>query len=203
MLRLITKIPHKVTVAFSGGVDSLVLAHFLKSGKRDVTLAHFNHGCEYSDQIEQECRERAEELDCPIIVGTITDTEVPKGQSKEEHWRNERYKFLRSLDETVVMGHHLNDAIESWLFSSIHGNPDLIPAVNGNIIRPLLTTPKTEIETYAYRNKLVPVHDPFNDDLGLMRNYIRFNIVPHVYHVNPGIEKVIKKKYNKDSPTKE
>ena len=54
MLRLLATIPHKVTVAFSGGVDSLVLAHFLKNGKRDVTLAHFNHGCEYSDQIIDE-----------------------------------------------------------------------------------------------------------------------------------------------------
>jgi len=195
MFKLLTKIPRKINLAFSGGVDSLAVAHFLKRGKHDVTLMHFNHGCEYSDDIETQCVERAKSLGLPISVCGIDNPKPPKGQSLEEHWRRQRYSFLRAYPEQFITCHHLDDAVETWVWSSLHGEGKLIPVQDDKVLRPFLLTEKQQLIDYAEKNGLVPVRDEYNFDNHLTRNYIRANIMPHAYQVNPGLKKVIKKKY--------
>jgi len=199
MFQLLTKIPRKVNLAFSGGVDSLAAAHFLHRGGHDVTLLHFNHGCQYSDEIEWGVRHRVENDlygDLPLIVGKIDSTDGPsKGQSLEDYWRRSRYRFLRSFDDPFITCHHLDDAVETWVWSSLHGNPKIIPMSDDKVIRPFLLTEKSQFIEYAGKNRLVTVGDPYNFDNSLTRNYIRANIMPHAYHVNPGLKKVIRKKY--------
>ena len=194
MFRITTKIPNKVGIAFSGGVDSLAVAHFLKNGNKDITLFHFNHGCEYSDDIERECRASAKSLELPIMVSGYDGVRL-KGQSLEDAWRRARYRFLRSIDMQIITCHHLDDAVETWVWSSLHGEGKLIPTVSGNIIRPFITTEKQQFIDYADKNNLSVVEDEMNKDLHLMRNYMRANMMQHVKHVNPGINKVIRKKY--------
>jgi tRNA(Ile)-lysidine synthase len=195
MLKLLTKIPRKINLAFSGGVDSLAVAHFLKNGKHDVTLLHFNHGCQYSDTIEQQCRERAESLSLPIVVGKMDEGSPNKGQSLEDFWRRSRYRFLRSFDDQFITCHHLDDAVETWVWSSLHGNPKIIPVSDAKVIRPFLTTEKDDFIKYANARGLIPVDDPYNADNTLTRNYIRTNMMHHAYKINPGLKKVIRKKY--------
>lgn len=195
MIRILEKIPNTVTIAFSGGVDSLAIAHFLKNGRKAITLAHFNHGCPVSDAIELGCRELADKLELPIIVKKIDDPDCPVGQSIEDFWRRNRYRWLRNIDGKVITAHHLNDAVETWLWSAIHGSPKLIPVESGNIYRPFLLTPKREFQAYCDASNLIPVADSCNEDLSLTRNYMRANLIPVVDKINPGIEKVIRKKY--------
>jgi tRNA(Ile)-lysidine synthase len=195
MIKLLMKVPRRVNLAFSGGVDSLAAAHFLKRGRHDLTLLHFNHGCEYSDHIEVQCRERAESLAVPIVVYKIDEATPNKGQSVEDFWRRSRYRFLRSFDEQFITCHHLDDAVETWIWSALHGNPKIIPASDDKVIRPFLLTEKTDLVSYADRHGLVAVDDPFNRVEHLTRNYIRANIMEHAYQVNPGLKKVIRKKY--------
>jgi len=194
MFRFLVKVPNKVGIAFSGGVDSLAVAHFLKKGKKDITLYHFNHGCEYSADIEYKCREAAEKLSLPIIVSGYDGSRL-KGQSLEDAWRRARYRFLRSFDETIITAHHLDDAVETHVWSSLHGESKLIPVVSGNIIRPFLTTEKTVFENHCKINNLEVVEDEMNKDMHLMRNYMRANMMKDIYHINPGLRTVIRKKY--------
>lgn len=194
MIKLLTPVPHKINLAFSGGVDSFVMAHFLKRGKHDVTLLHFNHGCQYSNRIEEQCRDKADQLGLPIIVKN-NDTLPVKGQSLEDCWRRARYRFLRSYPDRFVTCHHLDDAVETWIWSSLHGEGKLIPAQDDKVLRPLLITKKAQLIEYAGKNGLRPVYDEYNFDNSLTRNYIRANIMQHAYWVNPGLQKVIKKKY--------
>lgn len=194
MFKLLTKIPRKINIAFSGGVDSLAVAHFLKRGKHDVTLLHFNHGCEYSDEIERQCRDRAKMLDLPILIG-INDALPVKGKSLEDCWRRARYKFLRSFSDKFITCHHLDDAAETFVWSSLHGEGKMIPVEDDKVLRPFLLTEKSQFIDYANKNKLTPVRDEYNFDKSLTRNYIRANIMEHAYWVNPGLKKVIKKKY--------
>lgn len=193
MFKLLGKIPRKVNLAFSGGVDSLAVAKFL-GNNHEVTLYHFNHGCQYSDEIENQCRQRSIDLGLDIIVGRC-DTKKPDGQSLEDFWRRSRYRWLRSYGERFVTCHHLNDAVEQWLFSAINGNPNIIPYQDELVYRPFLLTSKEQLINYAIRHNLTPVEDEYNHDQSKMRNYIRKNLIDHVYHINPGIEKVIRKKY--------
>lgn len=195
MFRFLIKVPNQVGLAFSGGIDSLAVAHFLKRGNKDVTLYHFNHGCQYSDEIEMKCRESAKSLNCNIIVQGYDGSRNP-GQSLEDTWRRARYRFLRSFDQQIITCHHLDDAVETWVWSCLHGEGKLIPVESGNIIRPFLTTEKSVFENYCKNNNLQVVEDEMNKDLHLMRNYMRANMMKHIYHINPGINKVIRKKYN-------
>lgn len=196
---MLLKVPNEVCLAFSGGVDSLAAAHFLKNGGKRITLLHFNHGCQYSNTIEEQCRDRAEKLELPIVVFQNDSGEKPKGQSLEDFWRRARYRALRgyaiSNGQKLVLGHHLSDAVETHIFSSMHGESKLIPVQDATVIRPFLITDKQDFVTYAERHGLVPVDDPYNNDLHLTRNYIRHVMMPHVLKINPGIKKVIRKKY--------
>ena len=194
MIKMLCKIPKSVNIAFSGGVDSLAIFHFLRQGRKDIRLLHFNHGCQYSDTIEAKCRRIAEAFNTEIIVGNMAQPQQ-KGESKEAYWRKHRYNFLNSFGEPYMTCHHLDDACETWLFSAIHGTPKLIPTMNGLIYRPFLTTPKQEFVDYCQRHGYVPVDDAYNSDLSLTRNHIRANIIPEVLKVNPGFHSVIRKKY--------
>jgi tRNA(Ile)-lysidine synthase len=195
MFKLLHKIPRKINLAFSGGVDSLAVAHFLKRGRHDVHLLHLNHGCEYSNGIAEQCVELSERLSLPITVGTMTSDAPNKGQSLEDYWRRSRYRFLRSFDDKFITCHHLDDAMETWVFTSCHGESKLIPSMDEKVIRPFLTTEKQKFIEYAEQHNLTPVDDPYNRDYDLTRNYIRANIMPHALKVNPGLSKVIRKKY--------
>jgi tRNA(Ile)-lysidine synthase len=194
MLRFIGDLPRKCTVAFSGGIDSVVISDFLLNGKRDLELAFFHHGTVNSDRAEAFVQCFAEERKVPLRIGRI-NSQKSRDLSPEEFWRNERYTFLDSLGGPVVTGHHLGDAIETWIFTSLHGESKLIPYSRGAVIRPFLVTPKEEIREWAARRGLSWIEDESNSDPKYMRNLIRMAIVPEALKVNPGLGKVIRKKY--------
>ena len=194
MLKFIGDLPRKCTIAFSGGIDSVVISDFLLNGKRDVQLAFFHHGTVNSERAEDFVRKFADERRVPLRIGRI-NSEKSRGLSPEEFWRNERYSFLDSLGGPVITGHHLGDAIETWIFTSLHGESKLIPYSRGNVIRPFLVTPKEEIRSWASRRNLLWIEDESNCDPQYMRNRIRMHIVPEALKVNPGLGTVIRKKY--------
>ena len=194
MLRFIGKLPRKCIIAFSGGIDSVVVADFLMNSPREVELAFFHHGTVNSERAESFVREFAEARRVKLHIGRI-NSEKSKNVSPEEFWRDQRYSFLCGFDCPVVTGHHLGDAIETWIFTSLHGESKLIPYARQNVIRPFLTTPKSEITARALRNNLSWVDDESNFDLKYMRNLIRAKIVPEALKVNPGLGKVLRKKY--------
>ena len=118
----------------------------------------------------------------------------PKDKSWEEWWREERIKAFHALKFPVITGHHLNDQVETWIWSCIHGQPKLIPYRNVNVIRPFLLTSKTEIVKWADKRNVKFIEDESNYDIRFQRNLIRHNLMPEILKINIGIEKVIKKK---------
>lgn len=190
MIQLLHKLPRKLTVAFSGGVDSVAILDFL-SNNHEVDAAFFHHGTEASDNAYDFVFNHCRDNNIPLTVGYIRD-EKPKDHSWEEHWRNQRYKFLEQF-EYVVTGHHLNDCIETYIWSAMHGDAKVIPDTRKNVHRPFLLNPKQEFVDWCTRKGLSWKEDQSNLDDKYMRNYIRKHVVEHAYHINPGIEKVIKK----------
>lgn len=194
MIRLIGRLPTKCVVAFSGGVDSVAVTDFLLNGRRDVELAFFHHGTKTSDEAFYFVRDFSKSRCLTLHVGHINDVR-PKEKSREEHWRDERYSFLNRFADPVVTAHHLDDAVETWIFTSLHGQPRLIPQTRGNVVRPFLTTPKSDLEAWCVRRGLRWIEDASNVDVVYMRNRIRHRIVPEALLVNPGLRTVIRKKY--------
>lgn len=191
MITLLTKLPHQLTVALSGGVDSVAVVDFL-SRKHDVSCAFFHHGTDNSERAFDFVSRFCSDRDLALFVG-IMNNPKPKELSEEEHWRNERYKFLESLDTTVVTGHNLDDCVETYIFGSLHGQPKVIPYQRNNVVRPFLTTSKIELISWCHRKQVAWCEDASNQDTRYMRNYIRHEIVPRALKVNPGLPKVVKK----------
>ena len=194
MIRIVDKIPHNVTVACSGGIDSMVVVDFLLKGKRKVKLAYFNHDTFHSQKAQDFVETFAKENRLPLFIGRVKGT---KGRrSMEEFWRDERYNFLHSLQEDfIITCHHLDDAVETWVMSSLHGQGKLIPHKRGNnIFRPFLMTSKKSIKEYAERKEIKWIEDPSNQQGKYMRNYVRNTMMPHILKVNPGIRTTIRKK---------
>lgn len=196
MIRILGSIPNKCTVAFSGGVDSVAVTDFLLNGKKEVDLAFFHHETETSGLAFKFVTEFAAEKNLRLRIGRLSRDKL-KEESVEEFWRNERHKFFASFELPVITAHHLDDAIETWIFTSLHGESRLIPYSSGNVIHPFLITPKKEFILWCSRKKLKWIEDESNQDTRFMRNLIRHKIVPEALKVNPGLSKVIKKKYIK------
>jgi tRNA(Ile)-lysidine synthase len=192
MLKVKLKIPFDAYVACSGGVDSMAILDFISRHKKP-RVAYMHHGTEHGEEalgfVSRYCEAKGLEL----VVGRLTRDKQPK-ESPEEFWRLQRYQFLHGLSSAVVMAHHLDDCVEQWIFSSLHGKPGVIPVSNGNVVRPFLLTKKAEMQDWCDRHGVPYLTDPSNGDTRYARNRIRKNIVPEAMLVNPGLHKVVAKK---------
>jgi tRNA(Ile)-lysidine synthase len=190
MLKLLLPIPKQVTVAVSGGVDSMAVLDFLKR-KHDVTVAFYHHGTETSEQAMSFVANYCNDNNLPVIFGML-QTPKPKELSQEEYWRDCRYDFLDKCGY-VITAHHLDDCVETYVWSALHGKPKTINLVRGNVFRPFLTTPKSEFIDWCQRHNVPWLEDGSNNDTKYMRNYIRHNLMPHALTVNPGLKKTVEK----------
>jgi len=198
MIQICGEIPHKVAVAVSGGVDSMAVLDFLRRS-RDVVALHYNHGTgSHADLAEETVREYCDKIGVSWFVGYNNDS-IPPGVSHEAWWRDKRYEWFEKITELpVVMAHHLGDVVENWIFTSLNGNPFLIPSSRGKYLRPFLTTDKNDFVSWCGRKDVPFVEDITNVDTRYRRNYIRHIMMPHVEYINPGIRKTIKKKILKN-----
>lgn len=194
MIRIIGKIPNAVTVACSGGIDSMAVVHFLLQGRRRVNLAYFNHDTQHSHKAQQFVENYANQKNLNLFIGRVKGCKGKR--SLEEFWRDERYDFLQRISSNyTITCHHLDDCVETWLMSSFHGQGKLIPfRRNESIYRPFLMTTKSSIKKYAENKRIDWSEDPSNQKTNFMRNHVRKNVMPQVLIVNPGIRTTIRKK---------
>lgn len=192
MITLLQKLPRDLTVAVSGGVDSMALLTFLKKN-HNVTAAFYHHGTKTSNEALDFLSEYLPELEISLRVGYLSG-EKPSKLSPEEFWRNSRYEFFKSINGPVVTAHTLDDCVETWVWGSLHGQPQIIPYSHHNVIRPTLATRKVDFYNWCQRNAVRWVEDHTNNDITYTRNYIRNVMMPQILYVNPGIHKTIKKK---------
>lgn len=174
----------------------MTMLNFLMRYPRNrFDVLHFNHGTACCDEAEKFVADFCAENGINCHIGRISH-ERRRDESQEEYWRNERYAFFKKFsDEKILMSHHLNDCIETWIMTSMRGIPQLIPYCNPkyNIVRPFLTVPKSEIEDWIRRHGVKYVYDRSNSDTDITRNYVRHVMMEHVRRLNPGIEKTVTK----------
>jgi tRNA(Ile)-lysidine synthase len=191
MIKLLVPLPKQITIACSGGVDSMAAVDFL-SKKHEVTVAFYNHGTKTSDEAMEFVAHYCTEKNIPVMFGMISG-EKPKHKSLEEHWRDMRYEFLSNCGELVVSAHHLDDCVETYLWGCMHGTPKVPQIYKSNVVRPFLTTPKQELIDWCVRKNVPWLEDLSNNNTDFTRNYIRKELMPHALRVNPGLHKVVKK----------
>ena len=181
----------RIGIAFSGGVDSHVLLHFLtkKLHKHTNLFAlHINHGInDQSNLWERHCKEICNSLGVNFVSFKLS---FKDSSSVNEHdLRKARYSKLLSWanDEDVICtAHNKDDNTETILFRIIRGTgikglkgiPFKRKIGNVHLIRPFLQISKSEIIDYAKKNNLFWIEDPSNQDITFSRNFLRADILP-------------------------
>lgn len=194
-IRLLNKIPDKVCIALSGGLDSMVCLDFLLRGGKDVIALHYNHGTASADLYQEFVENKCKELGVKLKVSKLIN-DIPKGRSKEDFWREQRYSFFEKEREgrLLITCHHLDDVVETWVFTSLKGFSKLIPYSREYVIRPFLLNKKSTLLEWSLKNKIEYIQDETNFKSDYDRNFIRNKMMKDVLHINPGIHKVLKKK---------
>jgi tRNA(Ile)-lysidine synthase len=199
----------RVLVALSGGPDSVALLHVLQTLERRGHLivagaAHFNHqlrGAE-ADADEVFCRELAASVRVPIIVGRgdVRRMAAESGRSIEDAARTARYSFLNGAAASfaaaaIAVGHSLEDQAETFLLRLIRGaGPAGLSGVRpraGIVIRPLLEISRADLRAYAAEHGLAFREDSSNADVGIPRNRVRLELLPHLQQFSPAIAETL------------
>jgi tRNA(Ile)-lysidine synthase len=178
-----------MTVALSGGIDSVVLLHLLHQlqKRQNFTLkaSHVHHGLsKNADKWVKFCEKLCTKLSVPLDVHYI---KLPQKKSLgiEGEARQLRYeKLLQSQTDLVVLAHHEDDQAETFLLQLIRGagvkGLSSMAYFDGTrrLWRPLLNTSRIDIEKYAKKHKLKWIEDESNQNIDFDRNFIRSKVLP-------------------------
>ncbi|MFW6130892.1 MAG: tRNA lysidine(34) synthetase TilS [Atribacterota bacterium] len=193
MMKVLYKPSEFEYIAVSGGMDSMVLLDFVRNGNHKKTVLHFDHGTKFGKEAKEFVVEYCNSNKIPIITSSI-NREKDKSESWEEYWRNQRYHFFKSFKGKIALAHHLDDAVETYIFNMLNGKDWSIPPARDNIVRPFLITKKEDIIKWSVNKNVKYMDDPGNDDVSYNRCRIRHEILPECLKVNPGLYKVVRDK---------
>ena len=194
--------PHaRLTLALSGGLDSVVLLHALNALRRqhpfELRAVHVHHGLspradDWANFCAQYCATQAVEL-------TVHRVRIADGDPAgiEAAARRERGHIFAVLDaDFLLTAHHQNDQAETLMLQLLRGagskglsamaelqrQPDWQAAQ----LRPLLNVARAELWGYAQSHALDWVEDESNLDTRYRRNALRQQVMPLLDEHFPG-----------------
>ena len=190
-----------VTVALSGGADSVALLHSLFSLENElgitVNAAHLNHSIrgEEADRDEKFVKDFCESLGITLFCEKL---DVPQYASDnhislELAARELRYGFLNRVAKgKIATAHTASDNLETLIFNLTRGTALKglcgIPPKRDNIIRPIILCSREDVEAYCKKNNLSYVTDSTNLSDDYSRNKIRHKVIPVLKELNSSVE---------------
>ncbi len=199
----------RILVACSGGVDSMVLLHFLGTLRAHFNVhigaVHVDHMLRGKESAEdgQFVQSLCTRLAIPFYGGQVPVPEILKraGGNVQTICREGRYAFFddvmqRNGYDTLVTGHHAEDQLETILMQitkgvSPLGMPTHRKLKHGLLARPFLPLRKESLYAYAKKHQVPFREDPSNQEDAYMRNRFRHHIVPSILEENPAVAKSI------------
>lgn len=181
-------------VGVSGGLDSVVLTHLLLELGYRPRLAHYDYGLrgEESTQDRLFVQALATRLGLSFDWRSSNATEsqrLREGNLQAEA-RKLRYAWFTELQvdhpgSRVCVAHHLNDNLETILLqlsrgTNFGGLTGMAPRLENGLCRPLLETPRAELEDYARHRSLAWREDRTNATDDYLRNYVRHHLTPEL-----------------------
>ncbi|MBQ0140080.1 MAG: tRNA lysidine(34) synthetase TilS [Kurthia sp.] len=204
----------RIVVGCSGGVDSIVLLHFLSEFSKvmdfEVAAIHVNHMLrgEEADEdrkfVEKFCMERK----IPLFAQDIPIPEIMEREqgNLQDVCRRERYAYCMQVMELndynkLAVAHHADDQMESILMALVKGANEQgilgMPAKRSfyskELIRPLLSVTRQEIEMYLHHFQLTFREDASNHKDSYMRNRLRHHVVPLLREENTKVAKAFQR----------
>lgn len=200
------EIGEQIVVGVSGGADSITLLDALANSKKNFNLivAHLNHGLREKEALKDQklVLEYCKKKDLLFVLKKLEIEKIAKEKkiSIEECGRIKRYEFFKSLGGTIATAHTLSDLTETFLINILRGcslkGLLSIPQKRDNIIRPLLTFKREEIEQYCKENSIKFATDSTNFEEKFLRNKLRLNVISVLKQINPSFEKNLLKTIN-------
>jgi len=192
-------IDKNIVIALSGGIDSVVLLHFLNSHyPGNIRAIHINHNLsKHSKDWSLFCKELCHKQD---IEFKSIDINIKTSSNVEENARKKRYNSLKSelsKNEVLCTAHHQEDQSETFLLQLFRGSgvaglasmPKMKSFADTFLYRPFLNISKQLIVDYATKNNLDWVEDDSNINLNFKRNLLRLEFIPKL---ESGFKGVIK-----------
>lgn len=183
----------RVTVAVSGGADSMALlfALYLKKEELGIALAaaHFNHGLRgaESDADEAFVKNFCEGFSIPCFAGRGSVVAGKKGL--EAAAREARYAFFSTLPGIIATAHTADDNAETVLLHLVRGTGlkglGGIAPVNGRLIRPMLEVTRGEVLSFLAEYHVDYREDSSNAGDDFLRNRLRHHVLPLLKAENP------------------
>lgn len=187
-----------VTVALSGGADSVALLRVLLSIGVNCSALHCNFGLrgEEADRDEAFTKHLCASLNVPLKIKhfNVYEYEREHKVSTEMACRELRYAWFEEERSSIgakciTVAHHHDDNVETFFLnllrgSGINGLAGIKPR-NGYIVRPLLCVTREDIETYLRACNQNYVVDSTNRENDFKRNKIRNVLIPAINELFP------------------
>ena len=198
----------RVLLAVSGGVDSIVMAElFLHSGiSCEFELAHCNFqlrgGDSWSDELFVANWCASHEVKLHRVTFETSQYAQEHNISIEMAARDLRYAWFDKLCtegkfSAVSIAHNANDNAETLFLNLLRGTGIKglcgmqrkallpVPGSANQLIRPLLSITRAEIEEYAQEHGILFCIDCTNAETEYKRNRIRNLVFPQLAQINP------------------
>lgn len=186
-------------VGLSGGADSVCLLHVLQSLDTlplRLTAVHVNHGLrgEEAARDERFCRQfcGAHGIAFLAVHVDVPAESAKTGEGHEACGRRLRYAAFRKAageDGYILTAHTADDNAETVLLHLLRGTGLSglcgIPPVRGNILRPLLSCTRADVEQYCAQHDLTYMTDSTNESDLYLRNRMRREVLPILKTMNP------------------
>lgn len=191
-----------VLVALSGGADSVCLLLALQQLGYQLIALHCNFHLrgQESDADEAFVRRLCKQHEVQLLVKHFsTERHARKHKlSIEMAARELRYQWFNEvLKETeaqaIAVAHHRNDQVETMLLNlvrgtGLHGLTGMSVMSAQRILRPLLTTDRSQIEEWLRARGQEWVTDSTNlDAQAAQRNKLRLEVIPMLQELNPAV----------------
>lgn len=187
-----------VLVAVSGGADSMALLHVLGLLRRELAFGLFAHGIDHglrsAAAAELDVAESfARSLEVPfdrtqLIIATGGNLQA---RARSARWDALRAAAARAGAERIATGHHAEDRAETMLMRILRGTSarhlGVLPALDGDRIRPMLRARRTDVEAHVRRHGIPYSSDPSNRDPRFLRTRVRLELLPVLERLNPRV----------------
>lgn len=193
-------------IAFSGGLDSMVLLDAICSLRKELSLdicaIHINHGLSsHASTWQTFCESVCNTYQIPFEIHSVRISKKP-GDSVEDLARQVRYNIfakLINLNDMLLTAHQEDDQAETTLMQLFRGSglnglaamPKVKILGEGLHGRPLLTIARNQIESYAKEKRLTWVTDESNFNQQYTRNFIRHALLYDLKKKFPAITRTI------------
>jgi len=185
------RLPKRLAVGFSGGVDSTALLLALHTLGHEVVAWHVDHGWHVDSGRDAERLSR--QANVWRIEFHSAHVDAVSDSNREAVARKARYaRFLRWAQtqdmHTLCLAHHLDDQVETVCMRMLQGagvvgcmgmRPERT-LEHLDILRPLLHVPKSELKEALIQADIGWLEDVSNRDTTLMRNHVRHHLFPYM-----------------------